>query len=347
MNDYITKMRESIRELKSVADSFGRPGARSRELDCALLTLLTDSLRRGRPRRSLWQVLEQVRLLPDFNSLSDKELDNVILNILLFVYDKELLEHTRDSLSRTWPDVDDEYRLAINSNRIGVPVPRQDESGLSLVLRFRYPEEFVAKLGEYLGPIARCVQRTAEPHFTIFNIATKISNKDVKPIIDSVIHELENELYSDFLLLHVLDELLRFRIAHHLRTNDRGDLVLFGSGRFLERMHEFRVRLRAKVSSLDPETFRTRAPQPVWVHSVYARVVRKSPEDPGLTASAVHQMQTGELAEEFCALGERMRRSVVTDVKLSLIRFLDTKAMLSPEIFDLRFDRVQFQPVIT
>lgn len=328
MQKYSAGFGEIIQDLRAIVDALGwlrgrNPQEKSKVVEGSLLALLMHhfSGKRGE-ERSLIEIMNEVLVLPPFVDISEQD---VILTILLFQYDKELLIRSKDLISNTWNDIDVDELYQRLPRR---PSARTDVHGLSLVLYFDYPKGFLSSLTRYLAPLNNIIWPTKRPHFTVFNIGTEILVQQVERTRSLVTSQWDREIRKDFHLNSLVKSAEKATIrADELRIMRDGSLVLFGSGEFLESLHELRLKLRESVLPLDLESVLKRDAQPVWTHTVFARLV-KSELDRETLSDGVRKMQQ----QHFPGANQRVE---LLDTRLGLMTFTDAKAILSPEETEL------------
>ena len=322
---YLDAIPALSRAISKAVKELGRlakldPRLQSKVLEATLVSLLMHNFNQGRAtKRSFIKIVEELRKLPSFSEVAELDL---ILTILLFVYDKELLKHSKKLIGKTWETIE---RDAINQRfKEGRYEPKEREQfrGVSLALFFEYPEGLRLSLGSYLTPLKNIVRETAQPHFTIFNLGTEIPLAAVKPLCESVKEEIEYELRRDFHLHQLWKRLRQATVRDEVFIIPDGSLVLFGAGEFLKLMHEVRLKLRERVLPQNLESTLARDAQPVWTHTVFARVV-----------DIVSPIQVQEMQEK--AMQNRGEKIELAEVKLGLMIFNDLKAMLPVEIIEI------------
>lgn len=319
MSGHNSGIRQLIQNFKSTFDVYGWSRTnqqKSKILQCALVTLIMRYAEQWRaPGRSLQDIVAEVQTLPSFKSIEEKD---IILTLLLFEFDRDLLLQSKKLIAHTWEMIDinsinDRFR-----NGPFVPQEREDAYGVSLVLSFEYPETLLGDLEKYLQPIHNALWTTPKHHFTIFNIGTEIRVRDVENVRTLVQKDLERQLRRDFELHNLAKSLQSAAVRPELYVMPDGSIILFGSGKFLESMHEFRLKLREQVLPMDLESILARDAQPVWTHTVFSRITDKILPD-----------QIQKPPERLAGTGERIN---LKNAQISLMTFKDAKAMLSPEM---------------
>lgn len=327
MSGHSSGFGQLIQNFKSTVDMYGwlRTASnqqKSKVLQCALVTLMMRYFEQWHaPGRSLEDIVAEVQTLPSFASIEEKD---VILTLLLFEFDRDLLLQSRKLISRTWETIDINAINARFPNGRFMPQEREDAYGVSLVLFFRYPDTILGDLRNYLQPMEDTLCETPTHHFTIFNIGTAIPVQDVHHVQTLVKNDWERQLRRDFHLHNLAKSLQSAAVRAELYVMPDGSLVLFGSGEFLESMHEFRLKLREQVLPLDLESILARDAQPVWTHTVFTRIIDR------ILPSQIEAIRARCLA----GTGERI---VLENAQIGLMTFKDAKAMLSPEVTVVRF----------
>ena len=269
MKDCIKRLDELIEYCRRQINEFGwfrneRSSKKYNVILAVLTVLLAHKVRNAGSECSFLQIITDICRLPQFHDISEKEL---ILTILLFYFDKELLVRSKELISYSW------HEDGLESNiGHGKPRRRQKYCGLSLVLFFKYPESLLKRLNKCVEPI-ELIHRTASDHFTLMNFATRIHKDRVDKECNSIKRKLNRRIQADKDLKMLITQLSKNAVIRdEFRVLRDGALILYGAGCFLRIMHEIRLRLRKLAITRSNGTILERDPLPLWSHTVFGRI---------------------------------------------------------------------------
>ena len=332
------KLYEILKYYQKVFADFGRLKGKNKEakikriatINCAVSSLLiysSNSKRKG--NKSLISIIED---LTKTNSFKEVTKLNAILAILLFEFNKDILLQSKNiiSLNNSITNVKAEqenvirsiYSEIITSNKHIPyhPEKRKDANGLSLVLFFDYPNKFKKRIENSLGAIENKIWTTKQHHLTIFNIGTAIPTCVIDQIESYYHDKIKSKLEENTNFCKSVNKVLsNATIDSNLNLLPDGSIVLFGSGELLKAMHKLRVKLRKSIISVDLGKIFEYDAQPVWIHTAFARIVKK----PDLT--------NFESFVNKAIVKEDLKGESLKNVRFGLMRFEDKKAMMETE----------------
>jgi hypothetical protein len=277
-------------------------------------------------QKSLNAIINDVRKLSPYRTLAEVDL---ILNTVLFIYDRELLIRSKHLISKEWSEIDSNFLDKMNATistrinkQIYPPKLRKNVSGLSLVVAFKYPPNFQEAVKTHFAPVP-VVYFTPKHHFTIFNIGIEIPQAEFARIRNDVKGEIEQKIQQDSRLrVSIQDVFKQMRIRSEIRLMPDGAAQLFGSGAFIETIYELKLKIRDDILRLKLGFIPKRDKQPIWVSTVFARLGRP------VNIEAIAQLRDNYY--QFQKTWPIKQPITLEEPQLGLLTFEDHKAMIEP-----------------
>jgi hypothetical protein len=325
MKNCISQLDEVVEYYRRVIKDFNwfryKKFRKINKLTLAVMKVLLDyEVRNVNSKMSLLKIIRELLQLPHFHDVSETE---IILTILLFHFDKELLKRSKELISYSWWE-----RNLQNKVGHGQSGRRRKCCGISLVLFFKYPDKYpdalLTRLNNRVKPI-KFIHRTASDHFTLMNFTTSYDKKKVNIKSDSIRRKLIKRIQTDKDLRKLITQLKKEAAIndefHILRD---GALILYGAGDiFLSAMHEIRQRLRDLTITKSNGTILNRDPQPVWTHTVFGRIGRP------LNYSHIRGVRKNILMNSH-GRRNKLKQYKLKQCRIGLLIFEDRKAVLKP-----------------
>jgi len=265
----------------------------------------------------------------------------LVLSTLLFAYDRDLMIHSKQILTKDVATFEcDAPFLAGMNKRIadnwgagvfdGAPDMPSD-FGLSLVVTYSYEPTFESDVRALLACVGHA--KTTLPHFTILNVGLNMPISKLNAILDCTAARVSRSLAEDYGFGGLAQRLLECcSIRSEIRVMGGGEIVFFGTGGFSRTVHQLRLRLLTGILPLEVGLAFGTDKTNIWTHSVYTRLKEQLHVVPAGTTSP---LQAGYLtfSRKYhiglvgTPAGDESR---LLQPQLELVAFADKKAICQP-----------------
>ncbi len=359
-----------IQELRTLVSRCGWAGNDPDLVVDGVVSVLMRHLATGRP---LSEIVDETLSLPCFSMVGDMD-ERLILNTLIFLYSRELMERSRDLLSRMATElVAGELETAeVEATRLEaaraeatelefakveaatsflgrvicslrkaesdyppIPLERRGQPlfGVSLVLAFEYPNDFVNAINAGFADFPLLVPDrgasalglgayvTSQMHFTLINVGLNLRRSEADRLFTALKPPLRRLIRTDFAARRAVETMYQEpKVSRIFRVMRDGSLILLGSGaRFLQAFCDLRQAVSPVISRLSSASS---AAYNIWMHTVYARPAQPfTAAQVAILAGGANGLQQGLIADERIDLQE---------ARLAIMMFEDKKAILPP-----------------